>query len=159
MTWLWSLTMSKRDQNEEISDSFTISNIHFSCVKLQVKTKLANPTKYYVQQSQRRQVEMYVSGNVRPQMVQSMPTTQINNSAPVSNGLMTTSGSSCPDPDSPLSVGFSSTATSVSEVRALFDLDLELTQPYCISFDLTLIYTRLFLDFVTLTNSYFHVID
>ena len=86
---------------------------------LQVKTGLLHPTKYHVEKKQKQQVEDYltqVGGTHVTTATQSLPAAiaAANNSLiPPLHGT----GSSAPvDPDSPLSAGLSSTATSVSEV-------------------------------------------
>lgn len=92
---------------------------------LQVKTGLLHPTKYHVQENQKRQLQMYLSHEMgKSGQVQSLPAgvAGAGGSAP-SMGIHSSNmlGSSAPvgDPDSPLSVGMSSTATSVSEVEEL----------------------------------------
>jgi hypothetical protein len=87
----------------------------------QVKTGLLHPTKYHVEKKQKQQVEDYLThvGGKHITSTQSLPAAI----AAASNSLnvlpqILGSGCSVPiDPESPLSVGLSSTATSVSEVR------------------------------------------
>ena len=86
-------------------------------IELQVKTRLLHPTKYYMQQSQRRQIQMYLTNELDDEGDEQINTTQslpAVNTNIMGNGAM--SNSAPADPDSPLSVGMSSTATSVSEV-------------------------------------------
>ncbi len=87
-----------------------------------VVSRLEHPTRYYYEQSQKRQVGMYLkhqSGKQTNGGVSSLPT--VVSTAMVADQLDTLqpthSGSAPADPDSPLSAGLSSTATSVSEVR------------------------------------------
>jgi hypothetical protein len=112
---------------------------------LQVKSRLANPTKYYVRQSQKRQIEQYLVGEMgKGPITQSLPPIMTTNSVPTTAGTSAptvTMGNSAPtDPDSPLSMGMSSTATSVSEVDELLGgfLDLE-TVDHSIDSDLSFI--------------------
>lgn len=80
-----------------------------------MKTKLENPTRYHVIQKQKHQIESYLSqsqGNHAG--VQSMPNVRLTSTSDIPHH--THSGSAPVDPDSPLSVGMSSTATSISEV-------------------------------------------
>ncbi|XP_064632093.1 microphthalmia-associated transcription factor-like isoform X2 [Lineus longissimus] len=77
-----------------------------------VQTRLENPTKYHVQQKQQRQIQMFLSQSQGKGTVHSFPGVNLGN--------LTTMTSSCPtDPPSPLSIGMSSTATSLSEVDEL----------------------------------------
>ena len=98
-------------------------------VYFQVKTGLLNPTKYHVQQSQRRQVHMYLNNSEDVSAAQSLPglTTLTTETVPSNNAFslgnnVTTVGSAPThhqqqDPGSPISIGMSSATGSVSEVR------------------------------------------
>lgn len=95
---------------------------------LQVRTRLQNPTRYHVQQKQQLQMQQYLSeANMAAATVQSLPsdlqTTQIQTNQNTLVGSAPTIG----DPDSPLSVGMSSTATSVSEVLSKWPTPIECT--------------------------------
>ncbi|XP_064607299.1 microphthalmia-associated transcription factor-like isoform X2 [Liolophura sinensis] len=82
---------------------------------LQVKTRLQNPTKYHVEQSQKRQIQMFISQS-QPEgpLTHSLSTINLGH---ISNSYNHQHPNSAPvDPDSPLSVGMSSAATSMSEV-------------------------------------------
>ena len=90
---------------------------------VQVKTRLENPTKYHVQQNQKRQVEMYLSHSMgKTSTIHSLPTMTFTHSNNLSStdpaSVNAQSSTSAPmDPDSPLYNGFSSTATSLSETN------------------------------------------
>ncbi|XP_052781753.1 transcription factor EC-like isoform X2 [Mya arenaria] len=90
---------------------------------LEVKTKLENPTKYFMMQKQKTQIQSYLSEshNSAPSAVHSMPNYRVVSSADMSMQLQPHCGSAPVDPDSPLSVGMSSTATSMSEVESLLN--------------------------------------
>ncbi|XP_052260824.1 microphthalmia-associated transcription factor-like isoform X3 [Dreissena polymorpha] len=91
---------------------------------LKVRTKLENPTRYYVMQKQKDQIQSYLSEShdERVGAVHSMPnyrmaTSELHTLMPVGH-----SGSApLMEPESPLSVGMSSTATSISEVESFLN--------------------------------------
>lgn len=82
------------------------------CSVLQVETNLQFPTKYHMQQNKKRQIQMFLNQGQVPVTVQSLPAVS-STSAPGDLGFL---GSAPADPDSPLSMGLSSVATSTSEV-------------------------------------------
>lgn len=93
---------------------------------LKVKTKLENPTRYHVIEKQRTQIQSYLNQSqtqAHAMGIHSMPNFRISSSEP--GGIQVSHSGSAPvDPDSPLSVGVSSAATSMSEVESLLnDID------------------------------------
>ncbi|XP_045165468.1 microphthalmia-associated transcription factor-like isoform X2 [Mercenaria mercenaria] len=100
---------------------------------LQVRTKLENPTRYHVIQKQKNQIESYLSqsqGNHTG--IQSMPNVRLTSTSDIPQHMH--SGSAPVDPDSPLSVGMSSTATSISEVESILN-DLQDLESVDTNFD------------------------
>ncbi|KAL4226345.1 Transcription factor E3 [Mactra antiquata] len=99
---------------------------------LQVKTKLEHPTRYHVIQKQKQQIQSYLSqSQANHGGVQSMPNFRLASSSEIMQVTGTHSGSApLADPDSPLSVGMStSAATSISEVESLLN-DLQDIQEF-----------------------------
>ena len=77
-------------------------------VFFQVKSKLQNPTQFHVQESQKRQIHMFLSNpHGKVTSVQSLPV-----SANATELPRTLSGSAPVDQDSPLSADLSSSAMS-----------------------------------------------
>ncbi|XP_033745262.1 microphthalmia-associated transcription factor-like isoform X2 [Pecten maximus] len=84
---------------------------------LKVQTKLKNPTQFHVQESKKRQIQAFLSKSLDSSAaVQSLPniSTMTINSSDLGQ-----SGSAPVDPDSPLSMGLCSSATSVSDMDNL----------------------------------------
>jgi len=101
---------------------------------LQVKTKLENPTKYHVIQKQKHQIQDFLNQSADHTMgFQSMPNFRL---ASTSDLQKPKHSGSAPiiDPDSPLSMGMSSTATSISEVESILN-DLDNLESVDASFD------------------------
>ncbi|XP_023933071.1 transcription factor EC isoform X2 [Lingula anatina] len=94
---------------------------------LQVKTRLENPTRYYVQQTQKRQIQSYITHSKDDLGTHSMPAMTHH----YDTGHQLHSSSMPVAPDSPLSVGVSSTCTSVSEADDILGdfLNLEAVDP------------------------------
>ncbi|XP_069141815.1 microphthalmia-associated transcription factor-like isoform X2 [Argopecten irradians] len=85
---------------------------------LKVQTKLKNPTQFHVQESKKRQIQAFLSKSLDSSAaVQSLP--NISTMTINSNDLCAQSGSAPVDPDSPLSMGLGSSATSVSDMDNL----------------------------------------
>ncbi|XP_046363455.1 microphthalmia-associated transcription factor-like isoform X1 [Haliotis rufescens] len=103
---------------------------------LRVETNLQFPTKYHMQQNKKRQIQMFLNQGQVPVTVQSLPAVS-STSAPGDLGFL---GSAPADPDSPLSMGLSSVATSTSEVDNFLSdiISLESVEA-CLDSDLTLI--------------------
>ncbi|XP_061187491.1 microphthalmia-associated transcription factor-like isoform X2 [Saccostrea echinata] len=88
---------------------------------LTVKTPLQNPTQFHVSENQKRQIHLFLHNTGKVSTAQSMPalTTQM----PAANMPTTVSGSApTVDPDSPLSMGFSSATNSVSDFNEVDNL-------------------------------------
>ncbi|CAH1784177.1 unnamed protein product [Owenia fusiformis] len=127
--------LERKEQQQNISQSLPKSqvsptnaismppanNVEVPAQVFHVKTKLENPTKYHVQQNQKRQVEMYISESLgKPSTMLSLPIFNSGIGSMQPQGGMTMQSSSAPtDPDSPLSMGMGSTHTSVSEMDDL----------------------------------------
>nr|QHW05438.1 microphthalmia transcription factor [Pteria penguin] len=79
---------------------------------LKVKTCLENPTQFHVQQNQKRQISQFLTTDAKVH-ASSLP---VHTTISAAN-LVTMSGSAPVDPDSPLSAGLSSAATSVSDIN------------------------------------------
>ncbi|ELU11900.1 hypothetical protein CAPTEDRAFT_221269 [Capitella teleta] len=84
----------------------------------QVQTRLQNPTKYHVQQMQHYLPSSSSEGNIAAATVQSLPSERRTSSShrPSTSQQLAGSAPLNADPDSPLSMGMSSAATSVSEM-------------------------------------------
>lgn len=91
-----------------------------SRVLWQVTTKLENPTRYHVMQKQKTQMRTFLNESQIgiPAAAQSMPNYRLSSSSDVIQQQTTLGGSAPVDPDSPLSMGMSS--TSMSEVCFFF---------------------------------------
>lgn len=94
-----------------------LSNLNLF-IYLQVKTKLENPTHFHVQENQKRQIQMFLSHSQgKAGAVQSLPLLTTTMPSNIFTAQQPQSGSAPVDPDSPLSAGLSSAATSVSDVQ------------------------------------------
>lgn len=90
---------------------------------LKVKTKLENPTHFHVQENQKRQIQMFLSHSQgKAGAVQSLPLLTTTMQSNMFTAQQPQSGSAPVDPDSPLSAGLSSAATSVSDVQDMDNL-------------------------------------
>ncbi|XP_046562185.1 microphthalmia-associated transcription factor-like isoform X1 [Haliotis rubra] len=104
---------------------------------LRVETNLQFPTKYHMQQNKKRQIQMFLNQGQVPVTVQSLPAVS-STSAPGDLGFI--GSAPVADPDSPLSMGLSSVATSTSEVdNFLSDIISLESVDACLDSDLTLI--------------------
>ncbi|XP_060074144.1 microphthalmia-associated transcription factor-like isoform X2 [Ylistrum balloti] len=99
-----------------LSQSLNSSEVPVQILKVQ--TKLKNPTQFHVQESKKRQIQAFLSKSLDSSAaVQSLP--NISTMTINTNDLGLSGSAPVVDPDSPLSMGLCSSATSVSDMDNL----------------------------------------
>ncbi|OWF45234.1 microphthalmia-associated transcription factor-like isoform X2 [Mizuhopecten yessoensis] len=99
---------------------------------LKVQTQLKNPTLFHVQENKKRQIQAFLSKSLdSPGAIQSLPNIS---TMTINTNELGLSGSAPVDPDSPLSVGLSSCATSVSDMDNLLS-DILSLEPVDVTVD------------------------